>query len=64
MAVRYCFNYTSLSLTIIAAKKSEGDSVIERLGSESSEETKSNTLGNDLLPPSGTDDPLTPPKSE
>ena len=48
------FIITSLSLTIIAAKKSEGDSVIERLGSESSEETKSETLGNDLLPPSGT----------
>ena len=58
------FIITSLSLTIIAAKNSEGDSVIERLGSESSEETKSETLGNDLLPPSGTDDPLTPPKSE
>ena len=58
------FIITSLSLTIIAAKKSEGDSVIERLGSESSEESKSKTLGNDLLPPSGSDDPLTPPKSE
>jgi|TARA_B110000014_G_C19883491_1_gene457243 preprotein translocase subunit SecG len=58
------FIITSLSLTIIAAKKSEGDSVIERLGSESSEESKSETLGKDLLPPSGSDDPLTPPKSE
>ena len=58
------FIITSLTLTIIAAKNSQGDSVIERLGTESSEDSKTQPLGNDLLPPSDTDDPLTPPKSE
>ena len=58
------FIITSLTLTIIAAKNSQGDSVIERLGTESSEDSKTQPLGDDLLPPSGTDDPLTPPKSE
>ena len=58
------FIITSLTLTIIAAKNSQGDSVIERLGTESSEDNKTQPLGDDLLPPSDTDDPLTPPKSE
>ena len=58
------FIITSLTLTIIAAKNSQGDSVIERLGTESSEDSKTQPLGDDLLPPSSTDDPLTPPKSE
>ena len=58
------FIITSLTLTIIAAKNSQGDSVIERLGTESSEDSKTQPLGDDLLPPSDTDDPLTPPKSE
>ena len=58
------FIVTSLTLTIIAAKNSEGDSVIERLGTETSEDIESNILGDDLLPPSDTDDPLTPPKSD
>jgi preprotein translocase subunit SecG len=58
------FIITSLTLTIIAAKNSQGDSVIERLGTESSEDSKTQPLGGDLLPPSDTDDPLTPPKSE
>ena len=58
------FIITSLTLTIIAAKNSQGDSVIERLGTESSEDSNTQPLGDDLLPPSDTDDPLTPPKSE
>jgi len=58
------FIITSLTLTIIAAKNSQGDSVIERLGTESSEDSKTQPLGDDLLPPTDTDDPLTPPKSE
>ena len=58
------FIVTSLTLTIIAAKNSEGDSVIERLGTETGEDNKTNILGDDLLPPSDTDDPLTPPKSD
>ena len=58
------FIVPSLTLTIIAAKNSEGDSVIERLGTETGEDIESNILGDDLLPPSDTDDPLTPPKSD
>ena len=58
------FIVTSLTLTIIAAKNSEGDSVIERLGTETGEDNESNILCDDLLPPSDTDDPLTPPKSD
>ena len=58
------FIVTSLTLTIIAAKNSQGDSVIERLGTESSEDNESKILGEDLLPPTNTDEPLTPPKSD
>ena len=36
------FIVTSLTLTIIAAKNSEGDSVIERLGTETGEDNKTN----------------------
>ena len=43
------FIVTSLTLTIIAAKNSEGDSVIERLGTETGEDNESNILGDDLL---------------
>ena len=58
------FIVTSLTLTIIAAKNSEGDSVIERLGTETNDDNGIKILGDDLLPPSDSDDPLTPPKSE
>jgi preprotein translocase subunit SecG len=58
------FIITSLTLTIIAAKNSQGDSVIERLGTESNVDSETKPLGDDLLPPSDTDDPLTPPKSD
>ena len=58
------FIVTSLTLTIIAAKNSEGDSVIERLGTETNDDNETKILGDDLLPPSDSDDPLTPPKSE
>ena len=58
------FIVTSLTLTIIAAKNSEGDSVIERLGTETNDDNGTKILGDDLLPPSDSDDPLTPPKSE
>ena len=58
------FIITSLTLTIIAAKNSQEDSVIERLGTESGEDSKTQPLGEDLLPPSDEDDPITPPKSE
>ena len=56
------FIITSLALTIIAAKNSEGDSVIERLGTESIQEDE--IKGDDLLPPSNEEDLLTPPKSD
>jgi len=60
------FLATSISLTIIAAKNAAGDSVIERLGTTSSEAPVAPQLpkldGN-LLPPSTTDQPATPPKA-
>lgn len=64
------FIITSISLTVIAAKNAAGDSVIERLGGEAPVETPAdpaapaNPLGTDLLPPSSSDAPLTPPKAD
>lgn len=46
------FIITSLSLTIIAAQKSAGSSVIDRLGGFVSEEKTSLPAIDDLLPPS------------
>ena len=56
---------TSITLTIIAAKKSSGSSVIDRLGTTSSAPAKVDTptipSGADLLPPAeGNDAPLVP----
>lgn len=64
------FIITSISLTIIAARNAAGDSVIERLGADAPAETQADPaapatpLGSDLLPPSTSDAPLTPPKAE
>ncbi|KUJ85622.1 preprotein translocase subunit SecG [Ruegeria marisrubri] len=60
-----CFIITSLSLTIIAAKKSAGSSVIDRLGVPAAEETEAPTpavpSAEDLLPPAqGDNAPLIP----
>ncbi len=57
------FICTSIALTIIAAEKSAGISVIDRLGTAPVEAPAASTpdLGSDLLPPSPTDGaPLLP----
>lgn len=60
------FIATSIALTVIAAKNAAGDSVIERLGTEApAAETPAApatpALDGNLLPPSSSDAPLTPP---
>ena len=60
-----CFIVTSITLTIIAAKKSSGSSVIDRLGVPTQEESQPSTpelpAGEDLLPPAqGDNAPLIP----
>jgi len=62
------FIITSITLTVLAAKNAAGDSVIERLGTETpvtapAEKTAPAGLGSDLLPPSAADAPATPPKA-
>lgn len=59
------FIATSIALTILAAKNAAGDSVIERLGTETTQPAKPATapLGTDLLPPTPSDAPATPPKA-
>jgi preprotein translocase subunit SecG len=61
-----CFIITSITLTMIAAKNAQGDSVIERLGTDgtATSQPAETPAGEDLLPPSASDEPLTPPKSE
>lgn len=60
------FIITSISLTIIAAKKASGTSVIDRLGTtsapaETDDTTPESPLGSDLLPPAeGDNAPLVP----
>ena len=60
------FIITSISLTILAAQKASGTSVLDRLGTtsapaETDTPTADNPLGSDLLPPAeGDNAPLTP----
>ena len=61
------FICTSLTLTILAAQKVSGSSVIDRLGGQApaSEETDTTApLGNDLLPPAENDDAPLVPKAD
>ena len=53
-ALAVAFIITSISLTIIAAKKSANSSVVDRLGIEQTVDDTETTLpvGEDLLPPS------------
>ncbi len=60
------FIITSITLTVLAARDAAGDSVIERLGSETTQpaETPATApLATDLLPPSDDTAPATPPKA-
>jgi preprotein translocase subunit SecG len=56
-ALAVAFIITSISLTIIAAKKSANSSVVDRLGIEQSVDDTAPALpaGEDLLPPSADD---------
>jgi len=60
------FIITSISLTILAAQKASGTSVLDRLGTTSApadadDSSRDNPLGSDLLPPAqGDNAPLTP----
>ena len=56
------FIITSISLTIIAAQKSSGASVLDRVGGApaQSDDAATPDLGDSLLPPSSDDAPLVP----
>lgn len=61
------FLITSLTLTILATRAAQGDSVIDRLGVESSEPAAiplPSALEGDLTPPTITDEPAAPPTPE
>lgn len=59
-----CFICTSITLTIIAAQKASGTSVLDRLGGPTGSQpaqTPTSPLGTDLLPPAAGDNaPLAP----
>ena len=60
------FICTTITLTIIAAKNSSTSSVIDRVGgsTEAPAADPTSPLGDDLLPPTGTDGALTPPRAD
>jgi len=60
-----CFIGTSIGLTVIAAQKSAGTSVVDRLGVGAPAATAPELpSGSDLLPPSASGEPLTPPRAD
>lgn len=70
-----CFIATSIALTILAARDAAGRSVVDSLGTGAPVTVAPGsdvpavpapglTPGTDLLPPSGTDAPATPPRSD
>jgi preprotein translocase subunit SecG len=61
------FICTSITLTVIAAQKAAGTSVIDRLGAPSSEEgadAPATPLGTDLLPPTSDENAPLVPKAD
>ena len=59
------FLVTSISLTILTASDQSRDSVVERLGVDSGEGNQTLQLDpEELIPPTGTDEPALPPKTE
>lgn len=60
-----CFIGTSIGLTVIAAQKSAGTSVIDRLGIEQpAADAPDLPSGSDLLPPPVAGDTETPPRAD
>jgi len=60
-----CFIGTSIALTVIAAQNSAGTSVVDRLGLDvPATSAPALPTGSDLLPPSVSGDPLTPPRAD
>jgi preprotein translocase subunit SecG len=62
------FIVTSITLTVLAAQKAGSSSVIDQIGAErpapAAPAAPASPLGTDLLPPTATDAPATPPKAE
>lgn len=59
------FIITSIGLTLIAADKATGTSVIDQFGGTvSAPAAPAAPLGTDLLPPAATNAPLTPPRAD
>ncbi|WP_108485050.1 preprotein translocase subunit SecG [Oceaniglobus ichthyenteri] len=59
------FICTSIGLTVIAAQKSSGSSVVDRLGTQApATESTTTPSGSDLLPPPATDAPTLPPRAD
>jgi preprotein translocase subunit SecG len=59
------FIITSITLTILAAQKAGGGSVVDQFGGSAPVQvpaTPTAPLGGDLLPPAQTDAPVTPPR--
>ncbi|MEE9428342.1 MAG: preprotein translocase subunit SecG [Paracoccaceae bacterium] len=64
-AFAIAFICTSIALTVIAAKNSANSSVVDRLGgAPAASHAPAVPSGDDLLPPSTTDDPLAQPPAE
>jgi preprotein translocase subunit SecG len=67
-ALAIAFIATSITLTIIAAKNSADQSVVDRIGVgrqvEEAPEPGALPPGSDLLPPSSASKPLTPPRAD
>ncbi|MDN5788242.1 preprotein translocase subunit SecG [Pseudorhodobacter sp.] len=60
-----CFIVTSVTLTLLAAQKSSGASVIDQFGGTAPKApVQEAPLGKDLLPPTPSDAPLTPPRAD
>jgi preprotein translocase subunit SecG len=64
-----CFIITSITLTVLATRSGDSDSVLDSLSPEAPAADAPATpvapaLGGDLLPPSGSDAPATPPQAD
>jgi preprotein translocase subunit SecG len=71
-AFAICFIATSITLTILAARNSADTSILDRLGTPSATAPATPDApaapalpsGSDLLPPTGSDTPATPPRAD